>query len=99
MWTKTQEDRWTLEGDDQHVLLKDGTRYVEFTGTTVHVYAGPEEVASDDWPLGDPAETEAATRWLRTEEREDLAEAPNDERWSTLAEQRYTDPDLESQWP
>ena len=55
-WTSAGDDRWRKvdEIGVMHLLLKVGGRYLELHGLTLHLYDGPDDVADDVWPLGDP---------------------------------------------
>lgn len=82
------ENRWVRDIDERHLLLHAGTRYVEWHGTVVHVYDGPE-TADVDNPLDGAV-------YVRTEPR-GLHEASVAELWEILADPRYTDTTEETQ--
>ncbi len=77
-WTTAGKGRWVREGDNRHLLLHVGKRYVEHHLAVVHVYDGPEEADLGN-PLGE-------ARWVATHDRADLADADLEALWRAMRE-------------
>jgi hypothetical protein len=90
-WVESGTGRWVFAGDDSHLLLRSGTRLVEYHAGTVHVYDTAVDLPPDpgrvstDGPLSEAA-------WVGTSARPDLTDADEAALWRAMAADEYTQP-------
>ncbi len=84
MWVSVGNDRWTLDDNSRHLLLKAGSRYIELHDHTVHVYGGPGTVTDARFPLGAPESPDRAV-WKATHSADGIPDGNNEPVWAALA--------------